>query len=58
MCYFIFMNKPNLKSIHFRSPDSVILIVKSDSDRKLLGNFFGKNSSYKSFDVKTSDDLI
>ena len=58
MCYFIFMNKPNLKAIHFRSPDSVILIGKNDSDRKFLENFFGKNCLYKSFGVKTSDDLI
>ena len=58
MCYFIFMNKANLKAIPFCSPDSVILLGKNDSDRKLLGNFFGKNYSYKSFDVKTSDDLI
>ena len=52
------MSKPYLKAIHFRSPDSVILLEKNNSDRKFLFNFFAKNCSYKSFDVKTTDDLI
>ena len=52
------MAKPYLKAIHYRSPDSVILLGKNDSDRKFLFNFFAKNCSYKSFDVKTTDDLI
>ena len=52
------MSKPYLKAIHFRSPDSAILLGKNDSDRKFLCNFFAKNCSYKSFDVKTTDDLI
>ena len=52
------MSKPYLKAIHFRSPDSAILLGKNDSDRKFICNFFAKNSSYKSFDVKTTDDLV
>ena len=52
------MSKPYLKAIHFRSPDSANLLGKNDSDRKLLGNIFAKTSSYKSFDVKTIDDLV
>ena len=52
------MSKRYLKAIHFGSTDSVILLGKKDSDRKFLCNFFAKNCSYKSFDVKTTDDLI
>ena len=58
MFKFLFMSKPYLKVIHFRSPDSVILPGKNDSDRKFLCNFFAKNCSYKSFDVRTINDLI
>ena len=32
---------------------NVILLGKNDCDRKSLCNFFAKNCSYKSFDVKT-----
>ena len=35
-----------------------ILLGKNDSDREFLCNFVAKNCSYKSFDVKTTDDLI
>ena len=35
-----------------------ILLGKNDSDREFLCNFFAKNCSCKSFDVKTTDDLI
>ena len=52
------MSKPYLKPIHFRSPDSAILLGKNDSARKFLCNSFAKNCSYKSFDVTTTDDLI
>ena len=52
------MSKPYLKAIHFCSPDSAILLGKNDSDRKFLCNFFAKKCSYKSFDVKTTNDLI
>ena len=37
---------------------NVILLRKNNCDRKSLCNFFAKNCSYKSFDVKTKDDLI
>ena len=41
------------------NPFSAILLGKNDSDRKFLCNFFAKNCLYnKSFDVKTTDDLI
>ena len=52
------MYKPYLKAMHFHSPDSAILPGKNDSDKKFLCNFFAKNCSYKSLDVKTTDDLI
>ena len=52
------MSKPYLKAIHFGSPDSVIWLRKKNSDRKFLCNFFAKNCSYRSFDIKTTDDLI
>ena len=52
------MSKQYLKAIHFRSPDSAILLGKIDFDRKIQCNSFAKNCSYKCFDVKTTDDLI
>ena len=52
------MSKPYLDAIHFRSLDSVILLGKNDSDIKFLFNFFAKNCSYESFNVKTTGDLI
>ena len=52
------MSNPYLKAIHSRSPDSAILLGENDSDRKFLCNFFARNCSNKSFDVKTTDDLI
>ena len=47
------MSKSYLKVIHFRSPYSVILLGENDSD-----SFFAKNCLHKSFDIKTSYDLI
>ena len=44
--------------IIFCSPDCAIFLGENDSDRKLLCNFFAKNCSYKSLDVKTTDDRI
>ena len=38
--------------------DSANLLGNNDSDRKFLCNFFAKKCSYKSFDVKTTNDLI
>ena len=52
------MSKLYLKAIHFHSLDSAILLGENDPDRKFLCNFFTKNCLYKSFDVKTTDDLI